>query len=147
MRRLGVHTSIAGGLHLSLERAHALGCTTLQIFSHNPRGWAVKAIPEEAAFRFKALRAEFDISPVVIHTSYLINLASRDSMLLKKSLDLLVTEMDRADTIGADYVILHTGSASGDDERVARQEGGRCTKWHCGQKTMERGPSHREYRR
>ena len=47
MRRLGVHTSIAGGLHLSLERAHALGCTTLQIFSHNPRGWAVKAIPEE----------------------------------------------------------------------------------------------------
>jgi deoxyribonuclease IV len=121
MRRLGVHTSIAGGLPLSLERVHALGCTTLQIFSHNPRGWAVKAIPEEDVFRFKTLRAEFDLSPVVIHTSYLINLASRDVVLLKKSLDLLVTEMDRADTIGADYVILHTGSASGDDERMARQ--------------------------
>ena len=121
MRRLGVHTSIAGGLHLSLERAHALGCTALQIFSHNPRGWAVKTIPEEDAVRFRTLRAKFDISPVVIHTSYLINLASRDSLLLKKSLDLLVTEMDRADTIGADYVILHTGSASGDDERMARQ--------------------------
>jgi deoxyribonuclease IV len=121
MRRLGVHTSIAGGLHLSMERAHALGCTTLQIFSHNPRGWAVKAIPEEEAVRFKTLRAEFDISPVVIHTSYLINLASKDSLLLKKSLDLLVTEMDRADTIGADYVILHTGSASGEDERMARK--------------------------
>ena len=121
MRRLGVHTSIAGGLHLSLERAHALGCAALQIFSHNPRGWAVKAIPEEEAVRFRALRAEFDLSPVVIHTSYLINLASRDVALLKKSLDLLVTEMDRADMIGADYVILHAGSASGDDERVARQ--------------------------
>ena len=121
MRRLGVHTSIAGGLHLSLERAHALGCTTLQIFSHNPRGWAVKTIPEAEAVRFKTLRAEFDLSPVVIHTSYLINLASRDLVLLKKSLDLLVTEMDRADTIGADYVILHTGSASGDDERMARK--------------------------
>jgi deoxyribonuclease IV len=121
MRRLGVHTSIAGGLHLSLERAHALGCTTLQIFSHNPRGWAVKAIPEEEAVRFRTLRLEFDLSPVVIHTSYLINLASRDAALLKKSLDLLVTEMDRADTIGADYVILHAGSASGDDERIARQ--------------------------
>jgi deoxyribonuclease IV len=121
MRRLGVHTSIAGGLHLSLERAYALGCTALQIFSHNPRGWAVKAIPEETASRFRTLRAEFDISPVVIHSSYLINLASRDSLLLKKSLDLLVTEMDRADTIGADYVILHTGSASGDDERIARK--------------------------
>jgi len=121
MRRLGVHTSIAGGLHLSLERAHALGCTALQIFSHNPRGWAVKAIPEEDVFRFRTLRAEFDISPLVIHTSYLINLASRDVILLKKSLDMLVTEMDRADTIGADYVILHTGSASGDDARTARQ--------------------------
>ena len=42
-------------------------------------------------------------------------------LLLKKSLDLLVTEMDRADTIGADYVILHAGSASGDDEGMARQ--------------------------
>jgi deoxyribonuclease-4 len=121
MRRLGVHTSIAGGLHLSLERAHALGCSAFQIFTHNPRGWAVKAIPEAEAFRFKTLRAEFDLSPVVIHTSYLINLASRDVALLTKSLDLLVTEMDRADTIGADYVILHTGSASGDDERMARK--------------------------
>jgi deoxyribonuclease IV len=121
MRRLGVHTSIAGGLHLSLERAHALGCTALQIFSHNPRGWAVKAIPEEEAVRFRVLRMELDLSPVVIHTSYLINLASRDAVLLKKSLDLLATEMDRADTIGADCVILHPGSASGDDERIARQ--------------------------
>jgi deoxyribonuclease-4 len=93
----------------------------MQIFSHNPRGWVVKTIPEEDARRFRTLRAEFDISPVVIHTSYLINLASRDPSLLKKSLDLLIVEMHRADAIGADYVILHTGSASGDDERIARR--------------------------
>ncbi len=73
MRRLGVHTSIAGGLHLSLERAHALGCDTLQIFSHNPRGWYVKPLSEEDISRFRSLRTQLNISPVYIHTSYLIN--------------------------------------------------------------------------
>ena len=61
MRRLGVHTSIAGGLHLSLERAHALGCNTMQIFSHNPRGWTVKNITKEEASRFKSLRKQLNI--------------------------------------------------------------------------------------
>lgn len=120
MRRLGVHTSIAGGLHRSLERANALGCNTVQIFSHNPRGWTVKRISADEVSQFKSLRQRLNISPVYIHTSYLINMASRDKILRKRSIDLLVTEMDRADIIGADYVILHTGSASGDDEDVSR---------------------------
>jgi deoxyribonuclease-4 len=120
MRRIGVHTSIAGGLRLSLERARVLGCNTLQIFSHNPRGWVVKTISEEDISIFKSFRLKFDISPIYIHTSYLINIASRDSILRKKSIDLLIIEMDRADAIGADYVILHPGSASGDDEDVSR---------------------------
>ncbi|MDP2754363.1 MAG: deoxyribonuclease IV [Nitrospirota bacterium] len=139
MRRIGVHTSIAGGLHLSLERANALGCDTLQIFSHNPRGWAVKTVSEEDVSIFKSLRIKFDISPVYIHTSYLINMASGDRTLRKKSIALLVTEMDRADTTGADYVILHTGSASGDDENISRKraiwalnEIARMGKWNAG---------------
>jgi deoxyribonuclease-4 len=119
MRRLGVHTSIAGGLHLSLERARALGCTTIQIFSHNPRGWEVKRILEEEATNFQMLRRKFNITPVYIHTSYLINMASWDRHLRKKSIDLLVMEMDRADTLGADFVILHTGSASGRDRDIS----------------------------
>jgi deoxyribonuclease-4 len=120
MRRLGVHTSIAGGLSLSLERAHALGCNTMQIFSHNPRGWTIKEIPEEESARFKTLRQRLDISPVYIHTSYLINMASRDRILRRKSIDMLREEMNRADVLGADFVILHTGSASGDDDRLSR---------------------------
>jgi deoxyribonuclease IV len=139
MRRLGVHTSIADGIHLSLERANALGCDTLQIFSHNPRGWAVKTVSEEDVSIFKSLRIKFDISPVYIHASYLINMASGDRTLRKKSIALLVTEMDRADTTGADYVILHTGSASGDDENISRKraiwalnEIARMGKWNAG---------------
>ena len=121
MRRLGVHTSIAGGLPLSLERAHALGCSTMQIFSHNPRGWYVKPISEEEISLFRSLRVRLDISPVYIHSSYLINMASGDAALRKRSIELLSIELDRADEIGADYVILHAGSASGDDGRISRQ--------------------------
>lgn len=120
MRRLGVHTSIAGGLHLSLERSLGLRCNTMQIFSHNPRGWAVKPFSEAEIIRFRDLRASADIAPVCIHTSYLINIASRDPLLRSKSIEMLSTEMDRADQIGAEYVILHTGSASGDDPGIAR---------------------------
>lgn len=119
MRRLGVHTSIAGGLHHSVLRANALGCNTLQIFSHNPRGWVVRPISEGEIYLFKSLRSKLDISPVYVHASYLINIASRDIDLRRRSIDLLVIEMERADAIGADYVILHPGSASGDDINVS----------------------------
>lgn len=120
-RRLGVHTSIAGGIELSLERAHELGCNTMQIFSHSPRMWQAKQIQDEAVIRFKKLRSAYDITPVFIHTSYLINLAASNSDLLERSISLLVQEMNVADTLGADYVVLHTGSASADTGAVGRK--------------------------
>ena len=121
MRRLGVHTSIAGGLHFSLERARQLGCTTLQIFSHNPRSWLIHRIPMEAIEKFRDLKKSYDIKPVFIHTSYLINLASANLDVRGKSIQLLIKEMDIADSLDADYVVLHTGSASREDEAVGRQ--------------------------
>jgi deoxyribonuclease-4 len=121
MRRLGVHTSIAGGLHLSLERARELRCNTVQIFSHNPRGWALSARRREETALFKSLAERYSIAPVFIHSSYLINLASANSGLLKKSMDMVIEELNIADSIGAGYVVLHTGSASGDDPQTARK--------------------------
>jgi deoxyribonuclease-4 len=91
----------------------------MQIFSHNPRQWQADAIPEEQAAMFRQLRKAYDISPVYVHTSYLINLAALDPSVLLKSVHLLITEMDLADSLGADYVVLHTGSASKDDASVA----------------------------
>jgi deoxyribonuclease-4 len=93
----------------------------MQIFSHNPRGWATKEIPEAEREQFKTLRQKLDISPVYIHTSYLINMASKDRTLRNKSIAMLCEEMDRADALNADFVVLHTGSASGDDDRIARK--------------------------
>src|SRR5208283_36870 len=120
-RRLGVHTSIAGGVYLALERPRELGCSTMQIFSHNPRQWITSEIPQDSIAKFKQLRNGYDINPVFIHSSYLINLAALDKSLLEKSRRLLARELDLADSLGADYVVLHTGSASQDKEDNARR--------------------------
>jgi len=120
-RRIGVHVSIAGGLDRGLERARDLGCTTVQMFSHNPRGWAIgKRRPEEIA-QFMALKQTYDIYPVFIHTSYLINLASSRPDLSERSAAMVEEELSIADQVGAEHVVLHTGSASGEDPAIARK--------------------------
>lgn len=118
--RIGVHTSIAGGLSLSVERAAALKCSTMQIFSHSPRQWKQGIIPQEEAERFKTLRRQYDIAPVFVHASYLINLASLSNSVLEKSISLLAYELRNADEIGAEYVIVHTGSAGAEDGKTTR---------------------------
>lgn len=97
---------------MSVGRAHDLGCSTMQIFSHNPRQWLTKDISEIQAEEFKDLSKKYDITPVFIHSSYLINLCSQTDYIYQKSVQLLAREMDLADLLGAEYVILHTGSAS-----------------------------------
>jgi deoxyribonuclease-4 len=120
--RVGVHTSIAGGVSRSIERAAQLGCNTIQIFSHSPRQWKKTRIPAAEVNQFAELRQKYEIRPVFVHASYLINLASLSSVVVKKSIDLLSYEMANADLIGAEYVVLHTGSASGEDENTARKK-------------------------
>jgi deoxyribonuclease-4 len=111
IRRLGVHASVAGGLPLGLGRAHLLGCTTVQLFTHNPRGWLAREIPPGEIGEFRLYRKKLGISPVYVHASYLINMASTSEELREKSIALLSVEMERADALGADYVVLHPGSA------------------------------------
>ena len=118
--RLGVHTSIAGGISQAIARAASLRCNTVQIFSHNPRQWQKTRIQPEEAERFKILRQKYDINPVFIHASYLINLASLSDRVLKQSIGLLSYELMNADVLGVEYVILHTGSARDENEKKAR---------------------------
>ena len=139
LRRLGVHTSIANGIHLSLERAEALGCSTVQIFSHNPRSWRVAPIAADSLSKFKKLKRAHDIQPVYVHASYLINLASADRQVRGKSMRLLGQEMDRADLLAADYVVLHTGSASKDDEETARKRATEALRTVSGQNRWKAG--------
>ncbi|HWP86106.1 MAG TPA: deoxyribonuclease IV [Terriglobia bacterium] len=108
--RVGVHTSIAGSLAQAAERAHQIGCTCLQIFSSSPRMWRARDWDAEEIAAFQRLRARYDLSPLVIHTNYLVNLASPDAALRQRSLEAFVGELRRAEALGAEYLVLHPGS-------------------------------------
>jgi deoxyribonuclease-4 len=111
--RIGFHAPIAGGLQNALLKAHALGCDTVQIFSRNPRGWAARPLSDEEVETFKRIRAETGIAPVVVHANYLINLAAADDVVREKSVRAFREEIERAVTLGCDYLVVHPGSAKG----------------------------------
>jgi len=113
-QRLGVHTSISGGIYRAVERALDLGCTTMQIFSHNPRQWKMQMIKEGDILRFRSLLRTHDVCPVFIHASYLINLASISSLTVQRSIEMLSYELYMADLLGVDGVVVHTACLSGD---------------------------------
>jgi deoxyribonuclease-4 len=120
--RIGVHVSIAGHIYESLDRAHTLGCNTMQIFSRNPRGWQISKIPEADVKEFRRLKIKYDINPVVVHIPYLINLATPDDKLYKKSIEAYIEDVKRADILGAEYFVTHLGShvGSGEDNGIER---------------------------
>lgn len=114
--RIGFHASINGGLHKALLSAKELNCQTVQIFSRNPRGWQAKPLSEEDILQFKATRRLTKISPVVIHANYLINLSAADPVMLEKSRASFREELERGIALGADYLVVHPGSARGASE-------------------------------
>lgn len=120
--RIGVHVSIAGKIYESLERARSLGCNTMQIFSRNPRGWHVSGLKSSDVEEFKRLKVKYDIKPVVVHIPYIINLASPDDVLYKKSIKAYIEDIERADRLGAEYFVTHPGShvGSGEDGGIER---------------------------
>lgn len=117
--RIGFHAPIAGGLHNALLKARERGCDAVQIFSRNPRGWQARPLDDEEVENFKRVRRETGISPVVIHANYLINLAAADPVIREKSVASFREEIERGLTLGADYLVLHPGSARGACERDA----------------------------
>src|SRR5690242_5068114 len=84
-RRIGIHTSIAGGVENAAERAHRLGCNTFQIFSTSPRQWKPYELGRHQCESVNRLRQKYDLKPLVIHSNYLINLAGTNGPFLKKS--------------------------------------------------------------
>ena len=123
--KLGKHVSIAGGLHKSVDRAQNIGCNAMQIFVKNPRGWQGKELTEEACLKFREVREEAGLDPVVVHATYLINIASPKEDLWQKSVDGLIDDYRRSVRLGADYLVFHPGSHTGSGveagmEKIAR---------------------------
>jgi deoxyribonuclease IV len=112
-RRIGIHTSTAGRVQNAAERAYRLGCNTLQIFSSSPRRWAPYDLSDAQCAEMTRLRARYDLKPLVIHTNYLINLASSSEIFLRQSMQAFRGEVQRALALCAEYLVLHPGSFRG----------------------------------
>jgi len=118
-RRIGIHTSIAGGVENAAERAYRLGCSTFQIFSTSPRQWVPYTLGRPQCEAMNLLRRKYDLKPLVIHSNYLINLAGANDAFHKKSIAAFRGELERGLALCADYLVLHPGSFRGS----SREEG------------------------
>ena len=116
-RRIGIHCSTAGALYNAATKALELGANCLQIFSGSPRTWAAPAPNPDAVAKMAALRAQHNLTPLVIHANYLINLCSPDPVNRPKSINAFRGELERAVTIGAEYLVVHPGSAKDHESR------------------------------
>jgi len=110
---LGAHMSISGGYDKALERVHAIGGTSLQLFSSSPRGWNFAKVSNEQTQLFFAKRKKLGIDPVVFHASYLVNLAD-DSRIGDNSKKSLIAELNVASKLGIIGSIIHLGSFKSD---------------------------------
>ena len=117
--RIGFHAPIKDGLHQALIIAKETGCDAVQLFSRNPRGWMAKPLTRESIEGFRRTKRATRLSPILIHTNYLINLAAADELILMKSIASFREEVERAILLGVDYVVLHPGSARGSCEADA----------------------------
>ncbi len=109
--RFGAHLSIAGGVSRALEEARRLRCDALQVFVKNQRQWVAPPLREDDVRRWHELRSRGGVGPIVAHATYLINLASADAALRRKSQRTLADELARCDQLAIDGLVVHPGAA------------------------------------
>jgi deoxyribonuclease-4 len=107
--RFGFHISIAGGFSKVVERARVRGCETIQFFSRNPRGWRYSPLNKKEAETFRSSVQSSSLFPIFVHMPYLPNIASLKSKFYKRSIDSIATDLQRAEQLGAQYLIIHIG--------------------------------------
>ncbi len=111
--RLGAHMSIAGGLSLALERGRAVGCSVVQLFVKNQLQWTAKPLTNEDVRLFRRARRTTGIRTVFAHATYLINLATPAEAEWRRAVDAFADELERAETLGLSFVVIHPGSHKG----------------------------------
>ncbi len=110
---IGAHVRAAGGVWKAVEAGIALGCEAIQFFAGSPRVWRPTLYKQADIERFRAARGESSIRFVVIHTIYLINLASAREDFYAKSVSSLLGALAAAEQLGADAIVTHVGSHQG----------------------------------
>src|SRR5690242_6886397 len=106
MAILGAHMSIAGGYHKAVEIAARAGCDCVQLFTKNNNQWRAKPISADEAARFRTTLGESGLKHPISHDSYLINLASPDDALWRRSIEAFTIELQRAEQLGIPYVVM-----------------------------------------
>ncbi|MFH1985365.1 MAG: deoxyribonuclease IV [Pseudomonadota bacterium] len=112
-RCLGAHYSIAGGYENALFAAARYGCRAVQIFTKNASAWAERTVTNEDRAALDRARQETGITRILSHTAYLINLASPDDALHRRSVDALAAELARCAALGIGEVVMHPGAHTG----------------------------------
>ena len=124
VKRIGVHLGTAGGASNAVEKAREIGANTFQMFSSSPRMWRAPKVDPKQAERMRELRAKLDVGPLVIHTSYLVNVCSQTAGVSREERG----RVSRRDGAGASVWGGVPGAASrlveGADARRRTQAGG-----------------------
>lgn len=113
-RRIGAHVTISPTPMKGIDQALDLGVNTIQIFTHNPRGWSFKELNYEELEKFRAACKKHDIDPIISHCNYLINLATTEKEQWDKSIWCLKKELEYAKAFGCKYFVLHVGKHKGE---------------------------------
>jgi deoxyribonuclease-4 len=118
--RFGFHISIAEGFSNVVERAKVRGCETIQLFSRNPRGWEYSLLGEKDLEEFRSSIKSSGLFPIFLHLPYLPNIASPKSKFYERSIHSITTDLQRAEQLGAQYLIIHIGHRleSSEDEAI-----------------------------
>jgi deoxyribonuclease IV len=122
MPLLGAHQSIAAGFHRAVRDAHALGCDTVQVFTKAPSQWYGRDLVADEIRLFRRALRETKVRCPIAHDSYLINLASPDESLYRRSVEAFIGELLRAESLGLRYLVTHPGAPldSGEEAGLAR---------------------------
>src|SRR5438874_4244533 len=115
---LGAHMSIAGGVHLAIERACSINCTAMQIFVKNNMQWFARPLSTEEIRVFLDHRQRRQLASVFAHANYLINLAATNSQFHANSIRALAEELVRADQLELPFLVLHPGAHLGAGEEA-----------------------------
>lgn len=114
MGLLGAHVSIAGGVKNAPLNGEKIGCDAIQIFTKNQRQWNAKEYSEEEIKEYFENLKKTKIKKVCAHSSYLINLASPNEEIYKKSIDALIDDLKRCEMLKIPFEVIHPGSHLGE---------------------------------
>ncbi|MDH4183412.1 MAG: deoxyribonuclease IV [Nitrospinota bacterium] len=137
-RPWGAHISIAGGVEKSPARGEAIGAAAIQIFTKNNTRWAGPPILPAQAAQFQEQSRLCGVQAVASHVCYLVNLASAEPEISKKSREAFLDEMDRADLLGIPYLVFHPGAHMGAGEEDGMKRVADCLGWAMDQRPKSR---------